>query len=554
MRKETADMKLYTSNPIIFLLCAICLLTACSNEDKPSSFEPHLLTLPATDIMRNSATLHGDISLEGNTAMPSLSFRYGTSADMTNETPVVKATGNEVLYGIDGLTAGTTYYYMLQANNGRVTLNSEPLSFTTMPNEKPSISNPEVLSYGPTSVILGYEIISDGGEEVTETGCYYAIADDNDDEKRKIILEEYTPGSHNLQICINALKPYTNYQFWTYATNRPGETVSEPISFTTTDAIKLLEAGVLRSIINDGIYDFTKLTIAGDINGDDIVLLRQMAGIDADNAATPGKLSELNLAEAHFVEGGSPFGPYNRHTETNVVSQGMFAYCPHLSKITLPTDVTGIEKDAFEGCTSLRNIEIPANISMLLPSSGCTALETISVSKANTHYSSIDGVLLNADATSIVWFPLGKKGDYTLPATVNSIGDYAFKECNIEKFILPDALTKIGQGAFMNSKIKEVSLPDKLKSIPTGTFQGCKQLKTVRMGTKTELISNYVFDNCPLTDIYIDAPTPPVCNSKAFDTSGEDFLKTCILHVPKGKKTMYRYNSNWGQFQHIVEQ
>ena len=191
---------------------------------------------------------------------------------------------------------------------------------------------------------------------------------------------------------------------------------------------------------------------------------------------------------------------------------------------------------------------------MLLPSSGCTALETISVSKANVHYSSVDGVLLNADATSIVWFPLGKKGDYTLPATVNSIGDYAFKECNIEKFILPDALTKIGQGAFMNSKIKEVSLPDKLKSIPTGTFQGCKQLKTVRMGTKTELISDYVFDNCPLTDIYIDAPTPPVCNSKAFATSGEDFLKTCILHVPKGKKTMYRYNSNWGQFQHIVEQ
>lgn len=122
-------MKLYTSNPIIFLFCAICLLTACSNEDKPSSFEPHLLTQPATDIMRNSATLHGAISLEENTAMPSLSFRYGTSTDMTNETPVVKATGNEVLYGIDGLTAGTTYYYMLQANNGRVTLNSEPLSF-----------------------------------------------------------------------------------------------------------------------------------------------------------------------------------------------------------------------------------------------------------------------------------------------------------------------------------------------------------------------------------------------------------------------------------------
>ena len=547
-------MKLYTSTNNILLSCAICLLTACSSEDKPTNFEPQLLTLPATDIMRNSATLNGAVSLDGSTDMPSLSFRYGTSTDMQNETPTVKAKGNEAAYSIDGLTAGTTYYYMLQATNGRVTLKGEPLSFTTMPNNKPSVSNPEVLSYGPTSVILGYDITSDGGEEVKETGYYYAKADDNDDEKRKIILEEYTPGSHNLQICINALKPYTSYQFWTYATNRPGETVSEPISFTTTDAIKLLEAGVLRSIINDGIYDFTKLTIAGDINGDDIVLLRQMAGIDADNAATPGKLSELNLAEAHFVEGGAPFGPYNRFTKPNAVSQGMFAYCPRLSKIILPTDATSIEKDAFEGCTALSSIEIPANVNEILPSSGCSGLEEIDVSKANVHFSSFDGVLLNADATSIVWFPLGKKGDYILPESITSIGDYAFKECNIENFILPDALTNIGQGAFMNSHIKEVSLPDKLKSIPTGTFQGCKELKIVRMGTKTELISDYVFDNCPLTDIYIDAPTPPVCTSKAFATSGEDFFKTCTLHVPKGRKTMYRYNSNWGQFQRIREQ
>ena len=113
---------------------------------------------------------------------------------------------------------------------------------------------------------------------------------------------------------------------------------------------------MLSTIIGDGINDYSKLTIAGSLNGDDIVLLRKMAGVDTDNTATQGKLSELNLAEAHFVEGGSPFGPYNRHTKTNMVSQGMFAYCPHLSKITLPTDVTSIEKDAFEGCTSLRNI------------------------------------------------------------------------------------------------------------------------------------------------------------------------------------------------------
>lgn len=548
------------SKLIIYLGMMLAFLSACSSE-KPTHLEPHLATLPASDITRNEAILHGSVSLEGETTMPVLSFRYGETEEMAlTSNPINtpdhadQSSSSEVELSMVGLKAGTTYYYMLQGSNGRVTLSSNPMSFTTQPNDKPSLTAPQVLSYGPCSIIVGFDITANGGEEITETGCYYAKEGNHDNTQQKTTIENYQGAIGQQQIRLNDLQFNTTYRIWTYAKNRVGETKSESITFKTTDAVKVQEAGKLSELMGNHLYEYAQLTIAGYLNGDDLACLRTMAGRDINNETTTGKLADINMADAHIVAGGSDFGPYHRHTENQVIGQGLFAHCSHLKHIILPSDVIKIEKDAFTDCTSLKEIEIPASVNQLLPSSGCTALETIQVSKANTQYSSLDGVLFNGKGTEIIWFPMGKQGDYTLPSTLTSIGDYAFKECSITRFNFPESMTEIGQGALMNSKVEEVSLPAQLKQIPTGTFQGCTRLKVVRLGKKTELISDYVFDGCPLTDLYVKSPYPPVCNENAFTTKGTNFLTTCILHVPAGKKGLYQSNRIWGKFKHIVEQ
>lgn len=548
------------SKLIIYLGMMLAFLSACSSE-KPTHLEPHLATLPASDITRNEAILHGSVSLEGETTMPVLSFRYGETEEMAlTSNPINtpdhadQSSSSEVELSMVGLKAGTTYYYMLQGSNGRVTLSSNPMSFTTQPNDKPSLTAPQVLSYGPCSIIVGFDITANGGEEITETGCYYAKEGNHDNTQQKTTIENYQGAIGQQQIRLNDLQFNTTYRIWTYAKNRVGETKSESITFKTTDAVKVQEAGKLSELMGNHLYEYAQLTIAGYLNGDDLACLRTMAGRDINNETTTGKLADINMADAHIVAGGSDFGPYHRHTENQVIGQGLFAHCSHLKHIILPSDVIKIEKDAFTDCTSLKEIEIPASVNQLLPSSGCTALETIQVSKANTQYSSLDGVLFNGKGTEIIWFPMGKQGDYTLPSTLTSIGDYAFKECSITRFNFPESMTEIGQGALMNSKVEEVSLPAQLKQIPTGTFQDCTRLKVVRLGKKTELISDYVFDGCPLTDLYVESPYPPVCNENAFTTKGTNFLTTCILYVPAGKKGLYQSNRIWGKFKHIVEQ
>lgn len=54
--------------------------------------------------------------------------------------------------------------HMLQGYNGRTTLTSNVMSFTTLPNEKPTLGEAQILSYGPMSVVVGYEITDNGGE------------------------------------------------------------------------------------------------------------------------------------------------------------------------------------------------------------------------------------------------------------------------------------------------------------------------------------------------------------------------------------------------------
>lgn len=540
----------------ITFVAVVALLCSCSS-DKPDSLEPHLQTLPATDITRTEATISGRCQTDNGAEMPQLWFRYGADESMSERSEALETADGSVSMRLRNLTAGTTYYYMLQGGNGTAVLSGETLNFTTLPNLQPTIGDVKVLSSSPMSVIVGYRIADDGGDEIAESGCRISRQDGaamSDGEKETTIIQTGSVGADGFyRLRIGNLQPSTAYRVRPFAKNRNGEAVGEPLSFTTPTAVVLEEAGMLSVVIGDDIYKYTTISIAGPLNGDDLRTLRYMAGRGIDGSATNGRLADIDISGARIVAGGGVYDAA-RYSEDDVVGVGLFAACNNLKNIKLPMDVVRIEKDAFLNCSSLRSIVIPATVSSIVPSAGCRSLEEISVSGANTSYTSSDGVLLSGDAKSILWFPMGKRGNYALPATVTAVGPYAFRECSIEKFVFPAGLTKIGECAFYNSKVKEVALPSTLKLLPTGVFQKCADLRTVRLGNDVELLSDYVFDGCPLTDLYITAPLPPVCSSNTFATTGADFVKTCRLHVPKGRKKYYRANAKWNVFDNIVEE
>src|SRR5690349_15059124 len=97
---------------------------------------------------------------------------------------------------------------------------------------------------------------------------------------------------------------------------------------------------------------------------------------------------------------------------------------------TIPNSVTSIGDYAFWACTNLTSVTIPNSVTSIGSEAfhGCTSLSAITVEALNSVYSSVDGVLFNKSQTTLLQYPGGKAGSYTIPNTVTSFA-WAFTGC-----------------------------------------------------------------------------------------------------------------------------
>ena len=122
-----------------------------------------------------------------------------------------------------------------------------------------------------------------------------------------------------------------------------------------------------------------------------------------------------------------------------------------LTSITVPSSITNIGSWAFEGCTGLVTMTIGSGVTSMgdIVCSRCTSLTAITVDADNSIYGSVDGVLVNKSQTTLIRFPQGKTGNYTIPSSVTSIGSWAFQYCTgLTGVTIPSNVTSIRENAF----------------------------------------------------------------------------------------------------------
>lgn len=263
-------------------------------------------------------------------------------------------------------------------------------------------------------------------------------------------------------------------------------------------------------------------------------------------------ISDIDLTDVSILEGGGSYDGQH-FTAANRVSSGLLAACSTLRTVLLPASAIAIDRDALARCHALELLTVPASVENIMPSSDCPVLKAIEVSKANSHFISDQGVLLNSSATEIIWFPCGKTGEYHFPSTISTIGENAFASTSITTLIIPSTVTVISRGAFAGSSLREIRLPDNMTNISEGMFQNCSSLTTVRLGTATDFIGDYAFDRTDLTDLYVGADYPPYTAPEAFTNRQKALAEECILHVPSGTGRLYRSHAKWGAFKTIEE-
>ena len=167
-----------------------------------------------------------------------------------------------------------------------------------------------------------------------------------------------------------------------------------------------------------------------------------------------------------------------------------FKGCTALVSINLPNQVAVINEAAFSGCTSLRSISWTDTVTTILDRAfyGCTSLATLGTSINVTQIG--DYAFYNCSSlTAITWSDqLDTIGKYayanctgltalSFPAALQFVDDYAFYGCtNIQKVDYPSNTTMraIGAGAFQNlTSLKAIYIPDSVWFIGNNAYENC---------------------------------------------------------------------------------
>ena len=186
----------------------------------------------------------------------------------------------------------------------------------------------------------------------------------------------------------------------------------------------------------------------------------------------------------------------------SVMSIGVLAFddCTSLTSVTIPDSVTSIGGGAFDDCTSLTSVTIPDSVTSIgnCAFASCTSLTGIWVAEGNSHYANdASGVLFNKDKITLVQCP-GAFREYTIPDSVTSIGEFAFRDCtSLTSVTIPNSVTSIGDFVFDScSSLTSVTIPDSVTSIGDYAFCDCSSLTSVTIPNSVASIGDLCFAHC----------------------------------------------------------
>ena len=210
-----------------------------------------------------------------------------------------------------------------------------------------------------------------------------------------------------------------------------------------------------------------------------------------------------------------------------------------IKSLTISEGMDVIPSNAFQNCSNLEKVTIPASVTRIdtNPFSSCKSLVEITVATKNKKYYAKDGVLMEkvSKGSSIVSYPGGKKGAYTIPKEVIYIGEQSFYGASgLTKITIPKTVQAISANAFTNcTSLKTVDIKKgELKYLWWKAFAGCTSLTSVSIPSSLNNITDGVFAGCTkLKTLNIDKnhPTFKMIDGALYNVYPNKNMRLCLV-------------------------
>lgn len=354
-------------------------------------------------------------------------------------------------------------------------------------------------------------------------------------------------------------------------------------SAQTAKTVDIAQPGTLSVTLGEELKTVKNLTVTGKINTSDIDGLMQANALEVLN------LTDVIIVDTEGKESKTfPAYTLRKHpTLTTMmfpklitaIGSGAFFKCLKLKKVELPQNIKKLNETAFMNCSNLSEINFPDGLETIgrnalymtaitefnapksLKTLGDNALYGTQITKVvlndklekigqaafaackqlakieienNPNFKLVDGVLYNADETTLVVYPLADKRPLykTLP-TVTTIYQGIFEGAvNLKDIYINEGVKIIPVSLCCNAEaLERMYWPATITEVKVGAIDGCKKLR----------------------ELHVAAIKAPAADTGAFGVMFKNY--TAYLYVPFGAKASYEANEEWNEnFLGIIEE
>lgn len=217
----------------IVILVLSLLLALLPRGDASAQVPPSVTTEPATDVACLSATLNGNLTSMGDASVVYVSFEWGATPSMGNETP------QEPMYStgpfnatLSNLSGNTTYYFRAKAV-GNGTAYGGNLTFTTQ--TLPTVTTNEATSVTADSAVLNGNLDSLGDATEINVSFQWGLTTSYGSET----TAEKTKKTKPFAATITGLSPSMTYHFRAKAEDGNCTAYGLDQTFTTAEYLSL---------------------------------------------------------------------------------------------------------------------------------------------------------------------------------------------------------------------------------------------------------------------------------------------------------------------------